>query len=41
MAVVLLVAGGLTLLASAFALPLGRQPEITHEVIDGTPVTKV
>ena len=33
--------GGLALIGSLFALTLGRQPEITHEVIDGTPVTKV
>jgi hypothetical protein len=32
--------GGLTLLVSLFGLTIGRHPEITHEVIDGTPVTK-
>src|SRR6201981_3760304 len=32
--------GGLILLASLFSLPIGRRPEIVHEVIDGTPVTK-
>src|SRR5690242_2700167 len=32
--------GGLTLLASLFGLTIGRRPEIVHEVIDGTPVTK-
>jgi hypothetical protein len=31
--------GGLTLLASLFGLTIGRNPEIIHEVIDGTPVT--
>ena len=31
--------GGLTLLASVFGLTIGRKDEITHEVIDGTPVT--
>ena len=31
--------GGLTLLASLFGLTLRRNPEILHEVIDGTPVT--
>jgi len=31
--------GGLTLLASLFGLTLRRNPEIIHEVIDGTPVT--
>ena len=33
--------GGLALIASLFGLTLGRRPEITHEVIDGTPVAKV
>jgi hypothetical protein len=32
-------AGGLGLLASLFGLTLRRNPEILHEVIDGTPVT--
>jgi hypothetical protein len=32
--------GGLTLVASLFGLTLSRRPEILHEVIDGTPVTK-
>ena len=32
--------GALTLLASLFGLTIGRNPEIIHEVIDGTPVTK-
>jgi len=32
--------GGLTLLASLFGLTVGRRPEIAHEVIDGTPVTR-
>jgi hypothetical protein len=32
--------GGLTLLTSLFGLTIGRRPEIVHEVIDGTPVTK-
>ena len=31
--------GGLALLASLFGLTIGRNPEILHEVIDGTPVT--
>jgi hypothetical protein len=31
--------GGLTLLASLFGLTLRRHPDITREVIDGTPVT--
>ena len=31
--------GGLTLIASAFGLTVGRRPEILHEIIDGTPVT--
>jgi hypothetical protein len=31
--------GGLTLLASLFGLTIGRNPEILHEVIEGTPVT--
>jgi hypothetical protein len=31
--------GGLTLLASLFGLTLRRNPDIIHEVIDGTPVT--
>ena len=31
--------GGLTLLATLFGLTLGRNPEIVHEIIDGTPVT--
>jgi hypothetical protein len=29
------------LLGSLFGLTLGRRPESTHEIIDGTPVTKV
>ena len=33
--------GGLTLIASLFGLTLSRRPEIVHEIIDGTPVTKV
>ena len=37
--VILLVAGGLTLLASLFGLTLRHRPDIVHEVIDGTPVT--
>ena len=32
--------GGLTLLASLFGLTVKRHPEITHEIIDGTPVTR-
>jgi hypothetical protein len=32
--------GALTLLASLFGFTIGRNPEIIHEVIDGTPVTK-
>jgi hypothetical protein len=32
--------GALTLLASLFGLTIGRNREIIHEVIDGTPVTK-
>jgi len=31
--------GGLTLIATLFGLTLGRNPEIVHEIIDGTPVT--
>jgi hypothetical protein len=31
--------GGLALLASLFGLTIGRNPEIVHEIIDGTPVT--
>ena len=31
--------GGVTLLASLFGLTLSRRPEVTHEVIEGTPVT--
>jgi hypothetical protein len=31
--------GGLALLASLFGLTLRRNPDIIHEVIDGTPVT--
>jgi hypothetical protein len=30
---------GLTVLASLAGLTLGKHPEITHEIIDGTPVT--
>jgi hypothetical protein len=30
--------GALTLLASLFGLTIGRKPEISHEVIDETPV---
>jgi hypothetical protein len=33
--------GGLVLLGSLFGLTLGHRPEILHEIIDGTPVTKV
>src|SRR5215831_17918657 len=32
--------GGLTLLASLFGLTVGRHPEIVHEIIEGTPVTR-
>ena len=32
--------GGLTALASLFGLTLRRHPEIVHEIIEGTPVTK-
>jgi len=32
--------GGLTALASLFGLTLTRRPEIVHEIIEGTPVTK-
>ena len=32
--------GGLTVLASLFGLTRARKPEIVHEAIDGTPVTK-
>jgi hypothetical protein len=32
--------GALTLLASLFGFTIGRNPEIVHEVIDETPVTK-
>jgi hypothetical protein len=35
------VSFGLALIASLFGLALGRRSEITHEVIDGTPVAKV
>src|SRR5215470_6160152 len=31
--------GGLTLIATLFGLTLGRNPEIVHEIIEGTPVT--
>jgi hypothetical protein len=40
-AIVSFALGGLALIASLFGLTLGRRPEITHEVIDGTPVAKV
>ncbi len=40
-AIVAFALGGLALLASLFALTLGRRPEIVHEIIDGTPVTHV
>ena len=33
--------GGLVLIGSLFGLTLSYRPEILHEVIDGTPVTKV
>jgi hypothetical protein len=33
--------GGLVLLGTLFGLTLGHRPEILHEIIDGTPVTKV
>ncbi len=33
--------GGLVLLGSLAGLTLGQRPEIIHEIIDGTPVTKV
>jgi len=33
--------GGLVLLGSLFGLTLGQRPEIIHEIIDGTPVTKI
>ena len=33
--------GGLVLLGSLFGLTLGHRPEILHEIIDGTPVTKI
>lgn len=32
--------GGLTAIASLFGLTLTRRPEIIHEIIEGTPVTK-
>ena len=32
--------GGLTAIASLFGLTLTRRPEIVHEIIQGTPVTK-
>ncbi len=32
--------GGLTAIASLFGLTLRRHPEIVHEIIEGTPVTK-
>jgi len=32
--------GGLTAIASLFGLTLTRRPEIVHEIIEGTPVTK-
>ena len=35
-AIVSFALGGLTLLASAFALTLGHRPEITHEAIPAT-----
>ena len=40
-AIVSFALGSLALIASLFGLTLGRRPEITHEVIDGTPVAKV
>jgi hypothetical protein len=39
--IVAFAAGGLALLVALFGLTLRRHPEIIHEVIDGTPVTKV
>ena len=39
-AIAALALGGLALIGSLFALTLGHRPEITHEVIDGTPVTR-
>jgi hypothetical protein len=33
--------GGLVLLGSLFGLTLAQRPEILHEIIDGSPVTKV
>ena len=40
-AIVSFALGGLVLLGSLFGLTLGHRPEILHEIIDGTPVTKV
>ena len=40
-AIVSFALGGLVLLGSLFGLTLGQRPEILHEIIDGTPVTKV
>ncbi len=40
-AIVSFALGGLVLLGSLFGLTLGQHPEILHEIIDGTPVTKV
>jgi hypothetical protein len=37
--IVAFAAGGLALLVALFGLTLRRHPDITHEVIDGTPVT--
>ena len=37
--IVAFAAGGLALLVGLFGLTLGRHPDITHEAIDGTPVT--
>jgi hypothetical protein len=37
--IVAFAAGGLALLVALFGLTLGRHPDITREVIDGTPVT--
>ena len=40
-AIVSFALGGLVLLGSLFGLTLGQRPEILHEIIDGTPITKV